>query len=68
MHGREILTSIKKIEKYRSIPLVVLTTSSSKEDRAFCQRHGANEFIAKPSTVEGFVEAVKLIVSVVPNK
>ena len=61
MHGKEILAALKSNEKLGDIPVVVLTTSSSNEERKFCKDHGAREFITKPSTVKGFKDAVELI-------
>lgn len=63
MHGREILVSIKADERLKSIPVVVLSTSSSQDDIKFCLSQGAKEFITKPATVTGFKNAVELILT-----
>ena len=65
LHGREILGRIKSHPKFKSIPLVVLTTSSSQTDLDYCLKLGADEFITKPSTVEGFNRTVAIIMDVV---
>ena len=64
MHGKEILGKLKDNEKLKSIPVVILTTSSSKAEMTFCLENGADEFITKPSSVEGFRQAVNIILSV----
>lgn len=50
LHGRDVLTHIKK-SPLRNIPLVVLSTSSSDLDRSYVLNNGANKFITKPSSV-----------------
>lgn len=60
--GREVLTDIRANALYISMPIVVMTTSGSDEDRLFCQQNGANSFIVKPSRymeLLGVVEALK---------
>ncbi|MEO6039600.1 MAG: response regulator [Saprospiraceae bacterium] len=54
MHGREVLQLLKTSPSFQSIPVVILTTSSSLADREFCQQAGAKVFLTKPTTVEGF--------------
>lgn len=46
--GREALTSLKADPALRSIPVVVLSTSNSPGDVAFCYAAGANAYHVKP--------------------
>ena len=62
LHGREILSLIKSSEKYSIVPLVVLTTSASKEDISFARDMGANHYITKPTSISDFNRAVATIV------
>jgi DNA-binding response OmpR family regulator len=64
LHGKEILRNIKATEQFKDIPIVILTTSSSVEDRKCCLENGADAFITKPSSIEGFKSMVSEIVSV----
>lgn len=64
MHGREVLTSIKSNDRYKHIPVTILTTSSSPDDRAHCLHAGADRFLTKPATVEGFNHTVAVILDV----
>ncbi len=57
--GRETLAEIKADPDLRSIPVVVLTTSSAEEDVLYTYDLGAAGFITKPSTFQGLVEVVK---------
>ncbi|HEY9047261.1 MAG TPA: response regulator [Ohtaekwangia sp.] len=63
MHGREVLISLKG-SRFSVIPVVILTTSSSREDIDFCLKSGADTFISKPSTVEGFNKTVMTIAAI----
>jgi CheY-like chemotaxis protein len=61
MHGREVLAQIKSHQRYKHIPVMVLTTSSQADEKAYCLANGAEQFMSKPATSEGFVELVQTI-------
>ncbi len=63
MHGREVLLSLKA-SRFSHIPVVILTTSSSKEDMEFCLKSGADKFLSKPATVDGFNQTVVAITQI----
>jgi CheY-like chemotaxis protein len=67
VHGREIIKQIKSNEEFRNIPLVVLTTSTAKEDIEYSYKMGANSFITKPTTIQGFNATVGTIVQLATN-
>lgn len=46
--GREALEEIKKTSAYKSIPVIVLTTSQANSDIDQAYQLGANSFIQKP--------------------
>ena len=46
--GREALASLKADPALRSVPVVVLSTSNSPGDVAFCYAAGANAYHVKP--------------------
>jgi CheY-like chemotaxis protein len=60
-HGRELLMEIKQDERFSSIPVIVLTTSSAREDIDYSYRMGAKKFITKPTSLHGFTELVNTI-------
>jgi CheY-like chemotaxis protein len=64
IHGREVLCIIKDHPKFKTIPLIVLTTSSLPEDIDYCLQKGADKFISKPATTEGFAKLVGEIVKI----
>jgi len=57
--GRGLLRVIKQDDKLRTIPVVVLTTSSDTKDVEQCYQLGANTYIQKPVSFEGLVEAIR---------
>lgn len=59
MDGREALKEIKNDPDLRRIPVVVLTTSKAEEDVIRSYDIGANSFIVKPVTAEGFINVVR---------
>jgi CheY-like chemotaxis protein len=56
--GFEVLETIKGDEKLKSIPVIVLTSSSRPEDIERAYKLGCNSFIVKPVSFEDFIEAV----------
>jgi CheY-like chemotaxis protein len=57
MDGREALRILKSDPDFRRIPVVVLTTSSAREDILIAYDLGVNSFISKPSR---FADLVKI--------
>ncbi len=54
MSGLDILNSIKIHSELRKIPVVILTTSNTEEDRQIAYSHYANSFLVKPVDPAGF--------------
>jgi len=61
MNGIEFLKIMKEDPKFRSIPVIVLSTSREEEDRTRSFNLSAAGYIVKPVEFEKFVEAVGLI-------
>ena len=59
--GREVLRELKTNERFRHIPIVVLTTSDAKDDIETSYFNGANSFITKPPTFQRLSEVTKAI-------
>lgn len=61
MDGRQVLAAIKESEQLRTIPTVILTTSSAQVDIAKSYELMANCYISKPvqlSDFEGLVDSI----------
>lgn len=59
--GREALTEIKSNPKLRSIPVIVMTTSSAETDIAKSYDLGVNSFIQKPVRFNELVEMTRVL-------
>jgi CheY-like chemotaxis protein len=57
--GLEVLRVIKQEEQFRSIPVVMLTSSREEQDLVRSYQLGVNAYIVKPVAVPAFVEAIK---------
>jgi CheY-like chemotaxis protein len=60
--GRESLRQLKAEPRWRRIPVVVLTTSTSEDDIRFAYDHGVNSYMTKPTTFRELVDAVGLLI------
>jgi CheY-like chemotaxis protein len=58
MNGHEVLQWIKKQDALKSIPVVILTTSSTHKDIKASYENAANCFITKPVDLQQFREAI----------
>src|SRR2546428_6245909 len=56
--GLDVLRRLKRDERTRTIPVVVLTSSAEQPDIAAAYRLGANSYIVKPVDFEAFSRAV----------
>jgi DNA-binding response OmpR family regulator len=62
VHGRQIILEIKSIASFKDIPLLILTTSSAREDIEYAYQHGADKYLIKPTSMEQIQEMVAEIV------
>lgn len=59
MGGLETLIEIRAQESLRHLPVIILTTSTSRKDILAAYRAGCNAYLCKPSTFAGLVESVQ---------
>jgi len=59
--GREVLREIKSDPALRTIPVIVLTTSSAEDDVARAYDLGVNSFVTKPSSFEELVSMMRTL-------
>jgi CheY-like chemotaxis protein len=59
--GFEVLRQIKNTEILKRIPVVILTSSKEEGDRTLSYDIGANSYLMKPVSFDGFTEVVKQI-------
>jgi len=56
--GHEVLKFIKNNEKHRSIPVIMLTTSSAEKDVTQSYKNHVNCYITKPIDMGDFIKAM----------
>lgn len=57
--GREVLAAVKANPHLKTIPVIVLTTSTDEIDIERCYQAGANSYVHKPVGLEGFMTALQ---------
>lgn len=56
INGLELVSFLKNHPAYRSIPIMVISTESSEEDRRRAAALGAEEYLVKPFEVSDLLE------------
>ena len=60
--GREVLRRLKRDTRFRSIPVIILTTSSNPRDVNACYDDGANSYIVKSIDFTKFESDMRLLI------
>ncbi len=61
-NGYEILRALKKDERTKHTPVVVVTFKNQESDRVWGKRQGADEYVNKPFTPDQLLNAVRRFV------
>ena len=61
MNGIEVLEAIRKNDKLKTIPVVILTSSREEPDLVKCYDLGVNAYVVKPVDFSQFIEAVRQV-------
>lgn len=59
--GHEVLRQIKQLPILKRIPVIVLSSSKEEGDRAMTYDNGANSYLVKPVSFDGFLDVVHQI-------
>ena len=59
--GRTVLKTLKSDARFRSIPVIILTTSNQDEDIDYCYDAGANTYILKKASFAGLRAALEVV-------
>lgn len=61
MDGYEFIRRIRTDQKYKSVPIIIVSTESESKDKAKGFDAGANLYIVKPSSPEMMIENIRMI-------
>jgi len=61
MDGLEFLKTIKKDDKFKDIPIIMITTDAMEEDRNYAKSLGANAYLQKPFKPSELIAELKNI-------
>jgi CheY-like chemotaxis protein len=61
MDGKACLKAIKSNDKYKDVPVIIFTVSTSREDIEEVYNAGAHYYLIKPHAQINFVAALKMI-------
>ncbi len=61
LDGREVLKRIKTDPRFKTIPVVILTTSEAVKDIRYSYELHANCYITKPVDISQFIDVIKSI-------
>jgi CheY-like chemotaxis protein len=59
--GLEVLRQVKSSAQFKTIPIVILTSSREEQDVVRSYDLGVNAYVVKPVDFHDFIEAVKLL-------
>jgi len=59
--GRSVLVELKADQQFRSIPVVIMTTSKNPLDISHCFNNGAAGYMVKHVNLDKFVESIEMV-------
>lgn len=60
MDGHEATREIRKLEKFKDLPIIALTAKAMKDDRDKCLEAGANDYLAKPLDIDKLLSLIRI--------
>jgi CheY-like chemotaxis protein len=60
MDGYETMRAIRKLRKFKSLPIIALTAKAMKGDREKCIEAGASDYITKPVDIEQLLSLLRV--------
>jgi CheY-like chemotaxis protein len=61
MDGYDTMRAIRKLAKFRSLPIIALTAKAMKGDREKCIEAGASDYISKPVDTEQLLALLRRV-------
>jgi CheY-like chemotaxis protein len=63
LNGTQTLLHIKRNQRYKDIPIIILSTSENENEKRKCLSFGAIEYLVKPTTYDDGLTMVKKFTS-----
>jgi two-component system chemotaxis response regulator CheY len=63
IHGLELIALLRRDERYRALPVLVISTESAQRDQQRALELGATAFLSKPFEAEQLVERVNALLA-----
>jgi CheY-like chemotaxis protein len=60
MDGYETMRAIRRLPRYKKLPIIALTAKALKGDREKCIDAGASDYIAKPVDVDQLLSLLRV--------
>jgi CheY-like chemotaxis protein len=60
MDGHDTMRAIRRLSKFRALPIIALTAKAMKGDREKCIESGASDYIAKPVDTQQLLGMLRL--------
>jgi len=60
MDGYETMRAIRRIERFKDLPIIALTAKAMKADRNKCIEAGASDYIAKPLDMDQLLSMLRV--------
>jgi len=61
MNGIEVLKHIRSNPEFKSIPVIMVTSSGEERDLVESYKLGANAYVIKPVDIAQFIDAIKVL-------
>ena len=61
MNGIEVLKHIRSNPEFKSIPVIMVTSSGEERDLVESYKLGANAYVVKPVDIAQFIDAIKVL-------
>ena len=61
MDGFEVIEAVRKLDRFKHLPIIVLTTESDPEKKARARAAGATGWIVKPFSPDSLVAAIRRV-------
>lgn len=63
LNGRTVLTAVREHPRFKTVPVVIFSTSSNPQDIAWCYENGANSYHVKEMDYSAFKRGVEMLVA-----